>query len=610
MRSPLLAAFALLVAVVPARLDAQQITPQQAKALLERRLPPQALFAPGQVIVRMRTATPFAAARLLQFGLDSTVRQYGGGEYVYRFQPSMMAALSPSAARDRTLQIVDSLRASPDVEYAQPNYRLYAVGAPSVPAPDRIPNDARFSDQWHYRNNGSAAGESPGGIGLPRAWDSTTGSAAVVVSILDTGILPNHPDIVGSANLVAGHDMISDPFIGNDGSGRDTDPTDPGDASAANECFPGSPPSPNSWHGTHVAGTVGVGNTNNGTGVAGVNWTVSAQSVRVLGKCGGLTSDINDGIRWAAGLPVPGAPPNPTPARVISMSLGTPPGVPCSSSPSTQAAINDAVAAGVIVVVAAGNDATDASQVLPASCNNVVTVAASDARGRLVERYSNFGATIEIMAPGGDVDRDDTGDGLPDGVLSTVQGGYAFYNGTSMATPHVAGVAALWLAQTPGLTPAQLLAELQARALARNSVQCPRPCGAGLLNAIRTSGPVTAVTVVLDPDRKLKNGETTTARATVRVNGVPQAGIAVAFASSDASVMTVAPASAVTDIAGVAAATVTGVSRGTATVAATANGVTGSTPVRVPDLSVVGILALAALFGAAVLWRRRRLALG
>jgi hypothetical protein len=135
--------------------------------------------------------------------------------------------------------------------------------------------------------------------------------------------------------------------------------------------------------------------------------------------------------------------------------------------------------------VAAGNDAVDASQVFPASCNNVITVAASDARGYLVTRYSNFGPAVEIMAPGGDVLRDDDGDGNNDGVLSMVRGGYARYNGTSMAAPHVAGVAALWLAQTPGLTPAQLLAELQRNALPRTSTQCPKPCGAGLLSALR-----------------------------------------------------------------------------------------------------------------------------
>ena len=275
--------------------------------------------------------------------------------------------------------------------------------------------------------------------------------------------------------------MISDTFIANDGDGRDANPTDPGDATVANECSRAHRPSEDSWHGTHVAGTVGVGNTDNSAGVAGANWQVTVVPVRVLGKCGGTISDINDAIRWAAGLPVPGVPANPDPAKVINMSLGG--DGACSASPSTQSAINDAVAAGVTVVVAAGNNAADAANDMPASCDNVITVAASDYRGQLVTRYSNFGNTVEIMAPGGDVKRDDDGDGNPDGVLSMIDGGYAFYNGTSMAAPHVSGVAALLLAADPSLTPAQVLTTIQNNALPRSSTECPKPCGKGLLNA-------------------------------------------------------------------------------------------------------------------------------
>jgi serine protease len=457
----------------------QERTPEEVRRILEVKGPAETLFVPGEVIVKMKAASRLSATDLSRLGIEDGTQVTSGGERIYRIPPSVIATLSPAEARNRTLALVQALKARPDVEYAQPNYILYIA---------RTPNDPRFPEQWHYRNNGTGAGQSPGGISLPRAWDTSTGSSTIVVAVVDTGILPNHPDIVGSPNLIAGYDMISDPKIANDGGGRDNDPTDPGDAVAANECFPGSPARSNSWHGTHVAGTVGVGKTDNGLGVAGVNWSVRVQAVRVLGKCGGTTADINDGIRWAAGLPVPGVPTNPTPARVINMSLGTPPGVPCSMSPAQQAAVNDAVAAGAAVVVAAGNDAVDASQVSPASCNNVITVAASDYRGYLVNWYSNFGPTVEIMAPGGDVLRDDDGDGNNDGVLSMVHpnaGTYARYNGTSMAAPHVAGVAALWLTQTPGLTPAQLLAEFQKNALPRTSSQCPQLCGAGLLSALK-----------------------------------------------------------------------------------------------------------------------------
>jgi serine protease len=515
--------------------------------------------------------------------------------------------MSKAKLQDRTLQLVREFAARPDVEYAQLNYILRIS--------DRTPNDPRYPEQWHYFSNGTGPGQSPGGINLPKAWDVSTGSNAIVVAVIDTGILPNHPDIQGSPNLVAGYDMISDAFIGNDGGGRDSDPTDPGDAAAAGECYPGSPALPDSWHGTHVAGTIGVGNTNNGIGVAGINWNVKLQAVRVLGKCGGTTADINDGIRWAAGLSVPGVPSNSTPAKVINMSLGTPPGNPCSLSPSTQSAINDAVAMGATVVVAAGNDATDASQVFPASCNNVITVAASDFRGHLAARYSNFGATVEIMAPGGDVRRDDNGDGRPDGVLSMVHpnaGTYAYYNGTSMAAPHVAGVAALVLAQQPSLLPSQVLAKLQGNALPRTAAQCPQPCGAGLLSAVAPGTPPpppspVAVSLKLDSN-DLQTGESTTARATVTQNGAPIAGKAVTFSTGNASVASISPGTALTDANGQAQSAVKGQSKGETTVSAAANGATASAPVRVPDLALPAAILVIGLAVIIVMKRNRKAA--
>jgi serine protease len=449
-------------------------------------------FVPGEVIVKMKPTRSLDAGAAADLGVEEVVQQTSGGEKVYRIPSSTHSAMSDKQVTDRTLSAVQELRSRGDVEYAQPNWIKRIVATP---------NDERFRDQWHYQNNGAGAGLSPGGIGLPLAWDQIKGNHDVAVAIVDTGILPNHPDITGSPNLLEGYDMITDPKIGNDGGGRDNDPTDPGDAVAAEECGPGEPASLSSWHGTHVAGTVGVGGTDNSIGVAGVNWSVKVMAVRVLGKCGGTTVDINDGIRWAAGLDVPGVPKNENPARVINLSLGTPPGVSCDEDPATQSAIRDAVEAGAIVVVAAGNDAVDASQVSPASCDNAFTVAAGDARGHLVNRYSNFGPLVKIMAPGGDRQRDDNGDGQPDGVLSMVKDGYAYYNGTSMAAPHVAGVAALILAMNPEMIPGQVMARLQHDALPRNAAQCPNPCGAGLLQARFTdvplpNGEVTALQII------------------------------------------------------------------------------------------------------------------
>ncbi|MGB0910501.1 MAG: S8 family peptidase [Nitrospirales bacterium] len=461
--------------------QAQDMTPQNVQSLLEGHSPNQPAFVSGEVIVKMKPSMNLNAAALQSMGMQEAEKRTSGGEILFKIPRSSTAMFESVAMQDQTLATVKALNEMEGVEYAQPNYLKYIV---------KEPNDVRYPDQWHYFNNGTGAGESPGGINLPKAWDVTDGKHDVVVAVIDTGELPNHPDIAGSPNRTAGFDMITESFIANDGDGRDSDPTDTGDAITANECFPGSPARSDSWHGTHVAGTVGMGHTDNTVGVAGVNWKVKVQAIRVLGKCGGTTVDINDAIRWAAGLSVPGVPDNPTPARVINMSLGGAPGNPCSADPATQSAINDAVREGTTVVVAAGNDAVNADQVSPASCENVITVAASDYRGHLVNRYSNFGDTIEIMAPGGDVARDDNNDGKPDGVLSMVNGGYAFYNGTSMAAPHVAGVAALYIAEDPRMIPGQVLGRLKNDAIPRNATQCPNPCGAGLLSAIGGGSPL------------------------------------------------------------------------------------------------------------------------
>ena len=365
-----------------------------------------------------------------------------------------------------------------------------------------------------------------------------------------------------------------------------TTPPTPGTGWCAGECGPGSPEEPSSWHGTHVAGTVGVVRTGNEIGVAGVNWSSRVQSVRVLGKCGGTIADINDAIRWAAGLSVPGVPDNPTPAKVINLSLGA--SAPCSDSPATQAAIDDAVAAGTTVVVAAGNSAMDASGSFPASCDGVVTVAASDARGHLVTRYSNYGDTVDILAPGGDVQRDDDDDGNPDGVYSTVFGGYAYYNGTSMASPHVAGVAALLLAEEPGLTPAQVSARLQQAALPRTAAQCPRPCGAGLLSA----APVTNLAV--SPGQvNLQVGDSSSLQVQLLEDGEPVEGRSVTFTSGT---RWSPPSIPRRDhrCEGRAGATVTGRSNGDTIVASEAASVRRETPVRVPVFDAVLVLLLTA----------------
>ncbi|HEU5296121.1 MAG TPA: S8 family serine peptidase, partial [Burkholderiaceae bacterium] len=364
-------------------------------------------------------------------------------------------------AHAEALQLARDIAArDPNVEYAEPDRILQA---------QFTPNDTQFGQQWHYF-------EPAGGLNLPHAWDKSTGSG-VVVAVIDTGYRP-HVDL--APNILPGLDMITNTFVSNDGSGRDADARDPGDAVRAGECGGGQPSQdlPSSWHGTHVAGTIAAVS-NNGSGVAGVAFNAKVLPVRVLGKCGGFTSDIADGIVWASGGPVPGLPANPNPARVINLSLGGSGACDITS----QTAINSARSRSTVVVVAAGNSNANAANFSPASCAGVITVAAINRSGGKAF-YSNFGANVAVAAPGGDMRAS-----IANGILSTLNNGttspgadaLAFYQGTSMATPHVAGVVALMLAKTPALTPDDVKARLQSSA--RVFPAACSQCGAGIVDA-------------------------------------------------------------------------------------------------------------------------------
>ncbi|MEW5838534.1 MAG: S8 family peptidase [Pseudomonadota bacterium] len=363
--------------------------------------------------------------------------------------------------------------------------RLVASGLASYAEPDRWvrpslePNDPFYvSRQWHYKaiKSGFAYGDNNYGLNLPGAWDVTQGLSAVTVAVLDSGLLA-HADIDSnimddSGQVKPGYDFISvlvtDPDSGvvyppNDGDGRDPDPTDPGDWYAADDpVCGGGEEHPSTWHGTHVTGTVGA-LSNNGVGVSGVAWNVSLLPVRVLGKCGGVNSDIIDGMRWAVGMSVPGVPANAHPARVLSMSLGG----EGACDKAYQAAISDVRKQGAVVVVAAGNESMDASKASPANCSGVISVAATDQQGQRAY-YSNYGASVSIAAPGGDslVDTQvySTADGGAKAALN--DNAYESKQGTSMATPHVSGVIALMLARNATLTPDQVLQKLKDTATA------------------------------------------------------------------------------------------------------------------------------------------------
>lgn len=346
------------------------------------------------------------------------------------FQPA------DSASRDKlkTLYQVKAMRLDPEVAAAELNY---------IYKPLFVPNDSLYQYQWHYPQ-----------INLPRAWDVTTGAGAIV-AVIDTGVALDHPDLQGQ--FVAGYDFIQDPAVAGDGGGIDPNPDDPGDHSEDD----GS----SSFHGTHVTGTV-VAATNNGVGVAGVAFGAKVMPLRALGVGGGYDYDIEQAIRFAAGLANDSGTVPPRRADVLSMSIGG-----TGFSPGLQNACNQARAAGVVIVAAAGNDGTTEMN-YPAAFPGVIAVGAVDIN-KARAPYSNFGSWVSVVAPGGNMAQDVNGDSYPDGVVSTAASdssgtrvnGYGIAAGTSMATPHMAGVVALMKAVAPSLTPQKVTDLLTSGAL-------------------------------------------------------------------------------------------------------------------------------------------------
>jgi serine protease len=412
-----------------------------------RELRSSAALVPGEILVRRGPASKAVGGATEPLGLEVVAE--GGSDIVLgRLPPATAPKSGGSGAalpalgawaegfsdeqleKLRTLYEVKRVRARADVNHAEPNYVLN---------PTLTPDDPRYPTQWHYPL-----------IGLPQAWELSTGSSSIIVAVVDTGVFLAHSDL--QARLIDGYDFIQDPARALDGDGIDPNPDDPGNGFVLEL---------STFHGTHVAGTVGA-ETNNQLGVAGVSWGAQIMPVRVIGQGGGTSFDVLEGVRYAAGLENTSGTLPPRRADIINLSLG---GSPFSQF--EQDVYTQVRNAGVIVVSAAGNDAVSEPS-YPASYEGIVSVSAvGPAKQRAP--YSNFGMFVDVAAPGGNVELDLNADGVPDGVLSTSVGFDAgertsavrTMEGTSMASPHMAGVAALMKSVYADLTPAELDALLQ-----------------------------------------------------------------------------------------------------------------------------------------------------
>lgn len=419
---------------------------------------------PGEIVVTFKDDVLFSQAALGTLSAGGMQLQHvagtPGGRHLYE---------AAAADLEATLRLAEELRQQPHVHSAAPNWILHSFATP---------NDSLYPLQWHYE-----------AINMPAAWDINSDSPGVTVAVLDTGSI-NHADL----NFTGGYNFVTA------GSGRGSNPVDPGRNT--------------NYHGAHVAGTIGA-LTNNRLGVAGMSWDVTLVPVRVLGDNGqGTSFDILDGISWAAGDSVRGAPNNPNPARVLNLSLGASLGVSCRDVlGGDDSFFSDLANRGVITVVAAGNDNVSTNGVFPANCPGVITVGATGTRTSQAP-YSNYGSAVDVMAPGGDMRASFRQDGrdYPYGVLSTVLGpdgsdNYSFSQGTSMAAPHVSGLVALMLGMDRNLTFSQVLNLLRDNTSA--SV-CGSGCGSGLIDAAATLASIGSVPPPPEPPAPPPAGDAVT----------------------------------------------------------------------------------------------------
>ncbi len=425
----------------------------------------------------IKTGSPTLLKRVLSLtGIELKVTRRLSGQSVL----ATLASHQPGRAIGGILDLLTTARL---IDYAEPDDLVVPV---TLPADDST--DSFFSLQWQLGDSHSAAAA----INLQDAWRHSEGSPATTIAVIDSGVRFEHPDLTG--RLLPGYDFVSDLMQANDGDARDADPSDPGDGvdpatsdyytSQGRDCES----KPSSWHGTAVASLI-AGNGNLTNGITGVDLHANVLPVRAIGQCGGRRSDFHDALRWAAGVSDPSLPVNPTPARIINLSIN----VAGYCTTADQHAIDDAIRAGAIIVTGAGNSAADLGSfpTSPSTCENVISVAAvNSAAARAI--YSNYGRQINIAAPGGE---SAAGDGRK--ILAASNAGqqhavagnyYRRYAGTSVAAPLVSGVLGLMIGANSALTNDQLVELLLSTTRDfpqyGGATDCTtNTCGTGLLDA-------------------------------------------------------------------------------------------------------------------------------
>ncbi|WNL44481.1 S8 family serine peptidase [Dyella sp. BiH032] len=438
-------------------------------------------------------------AAIAAIGLDGAQTSHRAAPLAASYQRTLatgahLIKLSRNLSPGEQDALVQRLMSDPAVAYAEPDLRLQPVRDVAVPTAIKAtePDDPDYAKyQWHLRG-------APGGASVSDAWDLADGEG-VVVAVLDTGIT-QHPDIDLSL-ADAGYDFITSAFLsGRDADGRVPGGWDLGDWTTTepwlSACEVDGKGRNSTWHGTHVAGTVAE-LTGNGTGMAGVAPRAKVLPVRVLGHCGGSSSDIAEAIVWASGGHVEGVPDNMHPAQVINLSLGGQGS--CASQSVTAQAIAEANKRGTTVVVAAGNSNSDVANFTPANCPGVIAVASNGITGQRARYYSNYGSLITLSAPGGGIFKDDAASGdiaNPEGFVwsainlgATVpeQPGYIGNAGTSMAAPHVSGAVALVHGALKDAGEAMPTPDAMRQILVQSARPFPvavdRPIGAGIIDA-------------------------------------------------------------------------------------------------------------------------------